>query len=370
MTTPPLRPSSAIRHTRRSRRPAAGTAPFRQRHRSRLTWLAGLLGFLVLATAFFLNASRPTYACADQFNPTPAPSFVPPTPAPSRPSQPPATPSPTPDATTSPSPPPATPSATSPAPSGSAAPAPSGSAAPGPSASAAPSVAPTTPPTAAPVTPPPPGYVQMDQGAGHVDVGTTVRYPSCPPASGRHYNGVNVGPIRGGFYGLNDPAAPPGWVHNLEHGAIVLLYRCETPGSDQLAEACTDAGQQALRDMLARWPAGPQCGTAPGPLTPVIARFDDMARPYAAIVWDVILPLDTLDEAAIFDFYAQRGERFNPEPQCADATPTPGPTSAGGPSASPAASAASPAPSGAASPGASPGTSPAAPVGTVGATPG
>ena len=62
-----------------------------------------------------------------------------------------------------------------------------------------------------------------------------------------------------------------------------------------------------MRDLLTRWPNTPYCDTPPGAFNPVIARFDDMASPYAAIVWDVILPLDTLDEAAIFDFYAQRG---------------------------------------------------------------
>ena len=308
MTTPPRRPSSGSRATRRSRRPAPASAPFLERNRSRLTWLAGLLGFFVLATAFFLNASRPTYACAEQFNPTAAPSFVPPTQAPST---------------------------ASPAASGSPA------------------------PTSPPVTAPPPGFVQMDGGASHKDAGSTIRYASCPPASGPHYFGTNVGPIRAGFYGLNDQASPTGWVHNLEHGYTVLLYRCTTPGSDQLAEACTDAGQAALRDMVARWPNTPYCNTPPGTFNPVIARFDDMAWPYAVLVWGVILPLQTLDEAAIFDFQAQRGERFNPEALCADPTPTPGPA-APTPIVSPAPSGASPAPSGAASPDASPATSPAA----------
>jgi hypothetical protein len=314
-----------------------------------LTWLAGLLGFLVLATAFFLNASRPTYACTEQFNPTPAPSFVPPTPAPSRA---PSTATPVP-ATATPAPP--TPVAT-PAAAGSASPS---AASPAPSASASP---PTTPATAAPVTAPPPGYVQMDGGAGHVDTGTTVRYPSCPPASGKHYNGAGVGPIRAGFYGLNDQAPPPGWVHNLEHGYTVLLYRCATPGTDQPAEACTDAGQAALRDIVTRWPNTPYCDTPPGTFNPVIARFDEMAWPYAVLVWDVILPLRTLDEAAIFDFQAQRGERFNPEvaPGCVDPTPTPGPATPT-PIVSPAPSdVASPGASLAASPAASPATSAAA----------
>ena len=304
MTTPPRRPSSASRATRRSRRPAAGSATFFQRHRTRLTWVAGILGFVLLATAFFLNASRPTYACSAEFNPTAAPSFVPPPQAPS---------------------------------------------------TAAPSGSPA--PTSPPVTAPPPGYVQMDGGAGHVDTGTTIRYPSCPPASGKHYNGAGVGPIPAGFYGLNDTAVPPGWVHNLEHGFTVLLYSCTTPGSDQLAEACTDAGQAAMRDMVSRWPNTPYCNTPPGTFNPVIARFDDMAWPYAVLVWDVILPLQTLDEAAIFDFQAQRGERFNPEVLCGDPTPTPGPATPT-PAVTPAPSGASPAPSGAATPATSPATSP------------
>lgn len=338
MTTPPRRPSSASRATRRSRRPAAASAPFLERNRRRLIWSAGILGFLVLATTFFLNASRPTFACSEMFNPTAAPSFVPPTPAPSRP------PSTTTPAT-------ATPAPATAAPAGSVSPATS----PGPSPSA---TTPTTPATAPPVTAPPPGYVQQDGGAGHVNPGTTVRYPSCPPASGKHYNPPPAGPIRGGFYGLNDPAAPPGWVHNLEHGAIVLLYSCRTPNGTGTAEACTDAGQQALKDTLTRWPHSPYCDIAPGVLTPVIARFDEMAWPYAAIVWDVILPLQTLDEGAIFDFYAQRGERFNPEFQCPDPTPTPGPATPT-PAATPVPSGASPAPTGAASPGTSPAPSPA-----------
>lgn len=341
MTTPPRRPSSASRATRRSRRPAAGSATFLARNRTTLTWVAGLLGFLLLASAFFLNASRPTYACTEQFNPTAAPSWVPPTEAPSRP---PSTATPVP-ATPTPAPP-------TPAPTDGASP-PAESPAPSPDASPA-----GPPPTSPPVTAPPPGYVQMDGGAGHVSGGTTVRYPSCPPASGKHYE-APAGPIRAGFYGLNDQAVPPGWVHNLEHGYTVLLYRCTTPGTDQLAEACTDTGQAALRDMITRWPPTPYCGTPPGTFNPVIARFDDMAWPYAVLVWDVILPLQTLDEAAIFDFQAQRGERFNPEVLCPDPTPTPGP-GAPTPVVSPAPSGASPAPSGATSPGVPPAASPAA----------
>jgi hypothetical protein len=94
-----------------------------------------------------------------------------------------------------------------------------------------------------------------------------------------------------------------------------------------------------LQALLAKWPLSPICKTAPGQVTPVIARFDQMARPYTAVVWDVVLPMDTLDENLLFEFYARQGEQFNPEKQCPAPTPTPGPTpTAGPPAASPAAS--------------------------------
>ncbi len=67
---------------------------------------------------------------------------------------------------------------------------------------------------------------------------------------------------------------------------------------------------------------------------PIIARFDQMAWPYAALVWGLVLPLQSLDTDQINAFFAQQGERTNPEPLCARPTPTPAPTATPGPSAS------------------------------------
>jgi hypothetical protein len=285
LTTPPRRQSPPSRATRRSRRPAPRSTTFLERNRNRLLWLLGGAGFLLVAALAFLNFSTPAYACTNLFDPTPAPSSVPPTQAPA-------------------------PSGQTPAPA----------------------------PTA-----PAPGYVQPDMGHVHAPIGERVRYLNCPPASGRHYQAPG-GPIPAGMYGPNDGTIPQGWVHNLEHGAIVLLYKC----SDPAAAACTDQGQADLAALYARWPNSPICGIPPGNQTPVITRFDDMAYPYAAVVWDVVLPLQTLDEAAIFEFYARQAERFNPEKACAAPSPTPGPTPTAGPTGtvvpSPAASPASSAP--------------------------
>lgn len=240
-------------------------------------WGGGILAFVALVfVGLVLPSITPAYTCVNTFDPTPSPSWTPP------PSQPQA-------------------SGATPAPA---------------------------------VTAPAPGFVEPDMGHLHENnIGAKVTYTWCPPASGKHYPSPG-GPIRGGFYGTNDKTVPEGWVHNMEHGAIVLLYKC--PG-----DACNEAGQSAMEALVARWPNSPICNIAPGILTPVITRFDDMPYPYAALVWDMVLPLQTLDEQAIFSFYAAYAERFNPEKQCSApsasppaATPVP-PTPSPAPSSAP-----------------------------------
>ncbi|HJW22531.1 MAG TPA: hypothetical protein VJ506_08900, partial [Candidatus Limnocylindrales bacterium] len=109
---------------------------------------------------------------------------------------------------------------------------------------------------------------------------------------------------------------------------MVLLYRCGA------GDTCDQSQQDALRAFVSSFPPSPVCklpagGNSP---SPVVTRFDQMATPYMALVWGRILPLQTLDTAAILRFYAAEGERTNPEPQCA--TPSASPSAA--PSASPA----------------------------------
>jgi hypothetical protein len=170
------------------------------------------------------------------------------------------------------------------------------------------------------------GYVQGDMGRNHVPVGSSVKYLYCPPASGNHYFATGLGPIQPRVYGPNDKAVPEGWVHNLEHGALVVVYNCK------LGDGCTDAEQQAFQTFYQNFPNSPVCDKPPGFIGPVIARFDDMAYPYAALVWNQILPLQTFDQAEILAFFQQQGERTNPEAQCASASPGP----SGSPAASPA----------------------------------
>ena len=191
------------------------------------------------------------------------------------------------------------------------------------------------------------GYVQPDQGRLHgAESGQT--FALCPPASGTHYNIQGRGPIRAGVYGPDDTsvAIPQGWLHNLEHGSLVVLYRC-----DDSTDACEETGQAAMRALYGSFPDSPICAIPPGTESPVFARFDEMAYPYAALVWGRVLPMESWDPDLILEFWQREGERTNPEraPGCpfpSDATPSPSPTAS--PTAEPSAS-----PSGEPSPSAS-----------------
>ena len=80
--------------------------------------------------------------------------------------------------------------------------------------------------TNTPSTPPAdPGTCTMtesavaNEGWAHVAEGTTVTYRNNPPASGPHY------PVWARYQAYTTAVARPYWVHNLEHGAIVLVHR-------------------------------------------------------------------------------------------------------------------------------------------------
>jgi hypothetical protein len=171
-------------------------------------------------------------------------------------------------------------------------------------------------------------------GRQHAAVGDKVTYTYCAPASGSHYNRPGTaGPIPARVYGPGDNVLPQGWIHNLEHGGIVILYRGDSVGA-------TPDGQAQLRALYDTFPNSPVCDIPKGTLAPVIARFDQMSSPLQAIVWGRVLFLDTIDQAQILAFYEQWGERTNPEKQCA--APSASPATSAAPSGSVAPSASTP----------------------------
>ena len=84
------------------------------------------------------------------------------------------------------------------------------------------------------------------EGYTHVPIGTIVDYGTNPPSSGNHY------PIWAAFQAYTSPVPREYYVHDLEHGAIDLLYTCSDPaGCPQVAAAL-----QAISDAL---PDDPLC---------------------------------------------------------------------------------------------------------------
>ena len=102
------------------------------------------------------------------------------------------------------------------------------------------------------------GFAQDNMGAIH-QVSRPQRYTFCPPASGNHYNQPGVlGPIVPRVYGPNDSVGPSNWIHNLEHGGMVVLYRGDSPGA-------TDAGQALFKTFFNSFPPSPICQDPAGP---------------------------------------------------------------------------------------------------------
>jgi hypothetical protein len=137
------------------------------------------------------------------------------------------------------------------------------------------------------------------EGADHVAEGTQVTYKSRPPASGSHY------PTWSQTYGFMDPAPPTGiWLHNLEHGAIAILYNCP--------QACPELEQQ-LKDLYSTLPLGRNAKG--GRARALIMPYSDMDHKIAAVAWGWMLELDDFDGDQITKFFESRIDRG---PECRD----------------------------------------------------
>ena len=123
-----------------------------------------------------------------------------------------------------------------------------------------------------------------DEGFNHVAVGSQIRDKANPPASGPHYpfpapSGVYLNGLQTGF-----------WVHSLEHGYIVLLYR-PPASAEHLAE---------FDRMTKQFPKSKY-----GNVKLVIAPYPDMPHPYAVLAWDWRLQMESFDRATVLQFYKE-----------------------------------------------------------------
>jgi hypothetical protein len=82
----------------------------------------------------------------------------------------------------------------------------------------------------------------------HVPEGTHVTYCSNPPSSGAHY------PEWADFQVFSNPIEEPYLVHSLEHGAVILYWKCTATPCVERPELVTP-----LREIRDNVPADPMC---------------------------------------------------------------------------------------------------------------
>jgi hypothetical protein len=139
--------------------------------------------------------------------------------------------------------------------------------------------------------------VQHELSPGiHVAACTAIDYATNPPSSGEHYP-------TWADYGVYDFALPRGyWMHNLEHGSVVVTYNCVDCGADLAA----------AKAWLAQLSPDAAC---PGGTPRVLLVPDpqlDVA--WAASSWGFTLSADCFDAEAFSDFYVKHaGQAPAPE---------------------------------------------------------
>ncbi len=127
----------------------------------------------------------------------------------------------------------------------------------------------------------PVGEPHCSEGQAHVEDGTEVAWVSNPPHSGPHYPMWQT-------WGEHAETVPRGnWVHNLEHGGIVLAYLCPSDCPEE---------KDVLRQVIAERPdlrilmtSDPELG----------------AEGFAAVSWTWVHRFDTPDLATLLCFVDQ-----------------------------------------------------------------
>ncbi len=121
----------------------------------------------------------------------------------------------------------------------------------------------------------------------HVTACSAVTYGSNPPSSGAHY------PVWADF-GVYDFALPRGyWVHNLEHGAVVVTYNCPEGCAQEVAAATV-------------WLAGlaPDATCPAGRVRALLVPDPELDVRWAASSWGFTLRADCFESEAFTTFYA------------------------------------------------------------------
>ncbi len=141
-----------------------------------------------------------------------------------------------------------------------------------------------------------------DQGGMHVPVGTSIEWTTNPPATGTHY------PMWGGWDRTYPMLERGFYLHNAEHGGIVLLYNCPAGCPDVIA---------SLLDVARGMAADPECVP---PLRNRVVVTSDPLLPdgvqVAAVAWNVLYTASCFDPYVAT--FARKHYRHGPEDICTE----------------------------------------------------
>ena len=137
------------------------------------------------------------------------------------------------------------------------------------------------------------------EAATHVDEGSPLSYSHRPPSSGMHYGTL---PQPQEYRMWDTPLTPGRWVHMLEHGAVVVLYR---------PDLCDNTCVQALGQFYDSAPRSTLVGSI---RHLAITPYQDMDHAIAVVAWGYIDEIDQVDTDRIMaDFKSKVDAPSAPE---------------------------------------------------------
>jgi len=129
-----------------------------------------------------------------------------------------------------------------------------------------------------------------DEGAGHVEEGAAIQYKHYPPSSGTHYGRLAA------WKAHAQEIAEGYWVHNLEHGGVVVLYNCRSSACPEL-----ESELKGLYEKLrpSKW----------GHVKLAVLPYSRITSQIAVVAWGYQMDLPGADVNSIRFFYNTHVDR-------------------------------------------------------------
>jgi hypothetical protein len=139
--------------------------------------------------------------------------------------------------------------------------------------------------------------------AAHVALCSEIDYATNPPSGGEHWAKW------ASYKAYTVPVARPLYVHNQEHGGVVLSYRC--------AGECPEVVAM-LQQVMDEFPDDAICGAVPQvPKRLLLAPDPEIPTPIAASAWGATYTATCLDKASLASFVSEAYGK-GPEVTCAN----------------------------------------------------